>query len=301
MGWAESVYTIGQLRKGFIQVTALSGNSVTLTGARTAYTTTVTIPSSGVTYVKVNAPDEYTVNNTTLGYSTTVDCDGNSLAKINVALTTSTWTGIRLIVNAGKTSNYFTVGDTKTITLSTGESVILKVAGIGTYVANDLTFISQSCLTATHQMNTSNTNSGGWNSCALRTWLNNTLYSYLPSDLQSVISSKTLSRSIGNASTTLQSATDNVWLPTEYEMFGSITYSASTEAAVQKQYAEFTSNSSRVKTLGTNGSATYYWGSSPYVGNSANFCYVGTDGSANNAYASNSNGVPLCFQLSPQS
>ena len=301
MGWAESVYTIGQLRKGFIQVTALSGNSVTLTGARTAYTTTVTIPSSGVTYVKVNAPDEYTVNNTTLGYRTTVDCDGNSLAKINVALTTSTWTGIRLIVNAGKTSNYFTVGDTKTITLSTGESVILKVAGIGTYVANDLTFISQSCLTATHQMNTSATNPGGWNSCALRTWLNNTLYSYLPSDLQSVISSKTLSRSIGNASTTLQSATDNVWLPTEYEMVGSITYSASTEAAVQKQYAEFTSNSSRVKTLGTNGSATYYWGSSPYVSGSAGFCIVGTDGSASNANASASYGVPLCFQLSPQS
>ena len=301
MGWAESVYTIGQLRKGFIQVTALSGNSVTLTGARTAYTTTVTIPSSGVTYVKVNAPDEYTVNNTTLGYSTTVDCDGNSLAKINVALTTSTWTGIRLIVNAGKTSNYFTVGDTKTITLSTGESVILKVAGIGTYVANDLTFISQSCLTATHQMNTSDTNSGGWNSCALRTWLNNTLYSYLPSDLQSVISSKTLSRSIGSQSTTLQSATDNVWLPTEYEMFGSITYSASTEAAVQKQYAEFTSNSSRVKTLGTNGSATYYWGSSPCVGTAAYFCGVSADGSAGYNNASGSFGVPLCFQLSPQS
>ena len=88
MGWAESVYTIGQLRKGIIQVTALSGNSVKLTGDRTGYTTTVTIPTSGVTYVKVNAPDVYTVNNTTLGYSTNVDCDGNSLAKINVALKT---------------------------------------------------------------------------------------------------------------------------------------------------------------------------------------------------------------------
>lgn len=43
MGWAESVYTIGQLRKGIIQVTALSGNSVKLTGDRTGYTTTVSI------------------------------------------------------------------------------------------------------------------------------------------------------------------------------------------------------------------------------------------------------------------
>ena len=216
------------------------------------------------------------------------------------------WPMLQQLAAAGTLGNYYSVGDTKTLELSGGERVVMELASIndgeGTagayYPRGTADFISKDCMLTTRQMNVSNTNSGGWPSCKMRTDLNNVVYDLLPQAVKDAIVEKTHKSSAGGQSTTLVEHSDKLWLPTEWEVFGSITYAAGTENGnVNKHYAVFDSAGDRIKHLGTGGSATYWWECSPNVSNSTNFCSVGTSGGANGDYAGYSIGVPLCFRI----
>ena len=216
------------------------------------------------------------------------------------------WAMLKQLASAGTLGNYYQIGDTKTIELNGGERVVMELISIndgsgtagGYYPRGTVDFISKDCLQTTRSMNSSDTNAGGWVSCALRTTLNTTIYETLPQAVKDAIVEKTHKTSAGSKSTSLVEHTDKLWLPTEYEMFGSITYAASTENAnVNKHYALFTDNASRIKHLGPNGAAQYYWTSSPHVDISASFCDVDAGGGAMDLYASLSEGVLLCFRI----
>lgn len=215
------------------------------------------------------------------------------------------WAMLKQLASAGTLGNYYQIGDTKTIELNGGERVVMELVSIndgsgtagGYYPRGTVDFISKDCLQTIRSMNSSNTNAGGWVSCALRTTLNTTIYEALPQTVKDAIVEKTHKTSAGSQSTSLVEHSDKLWLPTEYEMFGAITYSANTENAnVNKHYAVFDTNADRIKNQGTNGSAVNWWESSPVVSDSANFCRVYSGGSAY-AGANSSNGVPLCFRI----
>ena len=217
------------------------------------------------------------------------------------------WAMLKQLAAAGILGNYYQIGDTKTIELTGGERVVMELVSIndgeGTagayYPRGTVDFISKDCLQTTRSMNSSNTNAGGWVSCALRTTLNTTIYETLPQVVKDAIVEKTHKTSAGNKSTSLVEHTDKLWLPTEYEMFGAITYSANTENAnVNKHYAVFDTNADRIKHQGTNGSAVNWWESSPHASNSTYFCVVNSDGSAGyDTAATSSRGVLLCFRI----
>lgn len=216
------------------------------------------------------------------------------------------WPMLQQLAAAGTLGNYYSVGDTKTLELSGGERVVMELASIndgeGTagayYPRGTADFISKDCMLTTRQMNVSNTNSGGWPSCKLRTDLNNVVYDLLPQAVKDAIVEKTHKSSAGGQSTSLIEHSDKLWLPTEWEIFGSITYAAGTENGnVNKQYAVFDSAGDRIKHLGTGGAATTWWECSPSVGYSTDFCGVGSSGGAAGNYASYSYGVPLCFRI----
>ena len=217
------------------------------------------------------------------------------------------WAMLQQLAAAGTLGNYYSVGDTKTLELSGGERVVMELASIndgeGTarayYPRGTADFISKDCMLTTRSMNSSNTNAGGWVSSALRSTLNGAIYKTLPQTVKDAIVEKTHMTSAGSQSTSLVEHSDKLWLPTEYEMFGSITYAASTENAnVNKHYALFTDNASRIKHLGPNGAAQYYWESSPRVSDSTQFCRVNPSGGINDTTAASvSLGVPLCFRI----
>ena len=146
------------------------------------------------------------------------------------------------------------------------------------------------CLSTTYAMNSSNTNVGGWESCALRTTLQDTIFNQLPSELRALIKKVKKKTSAGNQSSTINTTEDTLFLFSEVELFGSTTYSKSGEGT---QYPIFTNNSSRIKKQGDSGSAYYWWERSPYASISTAFCLVDTDGSAGGTNASNTFGV--CF------
>ena len=216
------------------------------------------------------------------------------------------WAMLKQLASAGTLGNYYQIGDTKTIELAGGERVVMELVSIndgsgtagGYYPRGTVDFISKDCLQTTRSMNSSNTNAGGWVSCALRTTLNTTIYETLPQTVKDAIVEKTHKTSAGSQSTSLVEHSDKLWLPTEYEMFGAITYSANTENAnVNKHYAVFDTNADRIKHQGTNGSAVWWWESSPRVSDSANFCGPGRSGGTDYANASDSGGVLLCFRI----
>lgn len=216
------------------------------------------------------------------------------------------WPMLQQLAAAGTLGNYYSVGDTKTLELSGGERVVMELASIndgeGTagayYPRGTADFISKDCMLTTRQMNVSNTNSGGWPSCKLRTDLNNVVYDLLPQAVKDAIVEKTHKSSAGGQSTSLVEHSDKLWLPTEWEIFGSITYAAGTENGnVNKHYAVFDSTGDRVKHLGTGGAATSWWECSPNVSYSTYFCVVGSGGGASYNGAGDSVGVPLCFRI----
>ena len=128
-------------------------------------------------------------------------------------------------------------------------------------------------------MNSSSTNSGGWASCARRTWCNSVFYNALPSYIKNSLKKVKVITANGSGSSTSTSE-DYCFLPAEKEVFASNTYGNSTAESSLKQWTYYATSSNRVKHCGPNGSANSWWERSPNSGNSSHFCGVNSDGSA---------------------
>lgn len=204
------------------------------------------------------------------------------------------WADIGICSQLGMAQQFFKVGDTKTVNIG-GVNYQVQIIGFNHDNLTSggkagITFQMVDCLNTTTQMNSSNTNVGGWNSSAMRSRMS-TYLSQLPSALQSVIKSVNKKSGTGNGSSSgTQTTSDKLFLLSEIEIFGTTTYSVSGEG---NQYEWYKAGNSRIKKV--NGSADYWWERSPHSGNTSNFCYVNSNGNANYYYASNSFGVSFGF------
>ena len=201
--------------------------------------------------------------------------------------------------DAGKLnlSDYWHEGDTRTVHLSAmqrgavGEShaaqsvqFVLSDPGHFTLASGKkCSFVvnMKDCLKETGYMNSSNTNSGGWNGCARRTWCNNVFRNAIPSGLRPAFKQfKTKAATgTGTASTT---STDWFALPSEMEVFGLVTYANSSAESGNTQLNYYKTSSNRVKKV--NGSADWWWERSP-GSISTRFCVVIANGNAGNNVA----------------
>jgi len=134
-------------------------------------------------------------------------------------------------------------------------------------------------------MNSTNTNSGGWESCARRTWCNSIFRNAIPAALRGIFKQHKNVTANGSSTGTTTS-TDYFALPAEKEIFGSNTYANSTAEASLTQFEYYKTTANRAKKQGDGGSAYFWWERSPFSGTSASFCYVGSDGSAGGSAAS---------------
>lgn len=88
-----------------------------------------------------------------------------------------------------------------------------------------LTFQMHDCYDTTYQMNSSNTNAGGWRDCQMRTQTMPALKALLPAEVQSGIREVNKLTSAGNQSSIIVTTSDELFLLSEIEIFGSTTYS----------------------------------------------------------------------------
>jgi hypothetical protein len=139
-------------------------------------------------------------------------------------------------------------------------------------------------------MNSSNTNSGGWTSCAMRSTHLPAILALMPTEVQNGIREVNKLTSAGSQSATINTTADKLFLLSEIEIFGSVSYSKSGEGA---QYDYYKAGNSKVKKF--NGGADFWWERSPYGSNSAYFCGVNSYGDALYANASGASGVAFGF------
>lgn len=96
--------------------------------------------------------------------------------------------------------------------------------------------------------------------------------------------------SAGSQSATINTTADKLFLLSEIEIFGSVSYSKSGEGT---QYDYYKAGNSKVKNY--NGSAVNWWERSPYGSDSTRFCFVLSDGNADYGNASSALGVAFGF------
>lgn len=236
---------------------------------------------------------------------------------------TESWASLQARIKTGDFTGIH-IGDYKTITLTTGEKVIMEVAGIDQYykhgdasIGHHIDFISRDCLAGTKQFNATDTNNGTeaepnpWRASLLFSTLNDGVYATLPEDLKGcIIQKRALLESRYSSAGALTSSSGwawndmgYLWLPTEVEVFGTTHWSqkgyGSGGGGCNKQYPIFAGNSKhQIKGAGNGGGRCTWWECSAYDGVSTYVCYVSHDGDAYFYVASGTYiCAPLCFRI----
>ena len=254
-----------------------------------------------------------------------------TVTAISTTLNSNSWATIKAVSDAGKGDNYWDVGDTKTITINgtvqgftfSNLSIAVFILGFnhnssreGTNrihfqigkISNKLVGLCDnqygSYVSSGFCMNTSRTNSGGWNNSYMRKTLlgnsgtpssppANTLLAALPADLRAVMKSVSkYSDNTGGGSDNagyVTATTDWLFLLAEFEYHGKRSYANSAEQNYQKQYDYYKAGNSKVHCRHDNtGSAVSAWTRSADSGNGNSFCLVSTDGMPSNSNAGRS-------------
>ena len=153
-----------------------------------------------------------------------------------------------------------------------------------------LTFQMHDCYETTYQMNSRNTNSGGWTNCAMRSTHLPAILALMPAEVQAAIKEVQKKTSAGTQSSSIQATNDKLFLLSEIEIFGNNIISFAREGT---QYAYYQAGKSTVKNL--SGRAHSWWERSPNFSNSTAFCGVTDGGDVSSTRASASRGVAFGF------
>lgn len=338
----------------------LSSIAVTHAPTKTSYFTGETFSSAGMVVTATMADGskktvtDYTCSPTTMADNTTAVTVSYSeggvtkttttpvtVTSISNTLASNSWATIRAVSDAGKGSNYWSVGDAKGITINgkvgattfSNLAISVFILGFnhnasregsnrihfqigkinGTLVGLvDGNYGNSTSTTGAFTMNTSYTNSGGWNNSHMRKTVlgsnstsatspaANTLLAALPADLRAVMKPATkYSDNTGGGSDTasyVTSTTDLLPLLSEFEYHGARYYANSAEKNYQAQYDYYRAGNSKVHYRhNATGTAANAWCRSVYSSNNNYFCRVNTDGSAGSGGANDSWALAPCF------
>ena len=342
----------------------LSASSLSLTYPKTSGTITVTRPGSGTVTASSDNTNIATVSVSGTTITVTAKATGSATITVSVGadtnytapssktftvavtlvsktLSSNSWAVIKAVSDAGQGANYWSVGDTKRITLNgkvgaytfSNFNVDVFILGFnhnsskegsnrihfqigkvsGKAVALCDSQYNGSGSSAMFHMNSSDSNSGGWNGSYMRktllgnsntpaSTLENSLMAALPSDLLAVMKTVTKytdntgggSNSSGNVTATA----DYLFLLAEFEVFGTRYWANQYEQNSQKQYDYYKAGNSRVAYNHSAVSTAVWWWlrSANYYGSSA-FCDVNTDGGYDYDYAAYSAGLRPGFAV----
>ena len=144
-------------------------------------------------------------------------------------------------------------------------------------------------------INSSSTNSGGWEDCERRTWCNNVYKKCLPTYIQNMMKQVKKLTSVGNRSSTIKISNDYAFLLSEIEIFGSTTYSYAGEGNQYQYFKNATANRYKKPRSSSDHVSGYYWGRSPYSSSSNKFCHVNVSGNSYYGGVSNTYGIVPCL------
>lgn len=302
-------------------VTATKGSKV-VSGTSVNGTCTLTVPEAGTWSVKAThngqTSDAKSVSITGI-YDVT-------LSFVSSTLNNNDWATIKEVSDKGQGANYWSIGDSKAVTLNgtvgtltlSNYTIYAFILGFnhnaelegqnrihfqlgktalsgGTDVALcDSKYNSQVSATGYFSMNSSATNSGGWNSSQMRTKIcgtslasySGTIIAVIPAALRAIIKSVTKYTDNTGASSdasAVTATTDYFFLLSEYEVFGTIRKGNKNESGKQAQYSYYSAGNSKVKyNHSATSTAVVWWLRSPFAGSSTYFTLVIPDGTVSN-------------------
>lgn len=162
----------------------------------------------------------------------------------------------------------------------------------------DTTTEYNSSYDASHEcgyINSSSTNSDGWEGCARRTWCNNVYKKCLPTYIQNMMKQVKKLTSVGSKSSTIKASNDYAFLLSEIEIFGSTTYSYAGEGKQYQYFKNATANIYKKPRSSSSHVSGYYWERSPYSNSGNSFCHVSLSGNSYYSSASYTRGIVPCL------
>lgn len=307
-----------------ITVNVDSGASVTL---KKGGTTIATKTSDGTAVFTVTETGTYTVEATKSGQTVSGSVNVVSgttsyaltLSFVSTTLNNNEWSVIKSVSDAGEGANYWSIGDRKAVALS---GTVGALSMSGTHYAfiigfnhnsgvegsgrihfqfgktalsggSDICFVDSKYGNtgndAAFRMNTSNTNSGGWNNSYMRNTICPAFKNALPAALKSVLKTVTkYTDNTGNstAASAVTATTDDIFLLAEYEVFGTIARGNTNESSKQQQYAYYSTGNSKIKNKhSATGEAAIWCLRSPISSYSTSFVVVATGGTVGYYFA----------------
>lgn len=206
----------------------------------------------------------------------------------------NTWDSIIEACHSGNVPDTWVAGDSKAMTID-GVNYQFDIVGKNhdTYTAGGiapLTFGLHDCYGTKYPMNSSSTNSTGWNDSKMRTETLPAILAKMPENIQNGIRAVNKLTATSGSNSAIKTASDKLFIFSDMEVYGSVGYSYSGEG---KQYDYYKAGNSKVKKVG--GTASWWWLRSPYANNNIRFCAVPPGGSATYPTAIDSNGVAFAF------
>ena len=334
----KDLENLGGARIDVVIVGGAAGQVVNLSGAKTATAVTNT---TGVAIFDNLQYGEYLVSTNISGTTKTqnITIDALKIYEISFTVVSATlndnsWDIISEISASGEASNYWNVGDTKTIIINgqvgnttfSNLSIDAYILGInhnaGVEGNNRIHFCigkvnnktvglvdnqyEQYPMTSSGYFSMSygddNTNVGGWNGCYMRSTIMSAIKDALPTDLQNVL--KTVTKYTDNTGGSTDNAsnvtatTETICLEAEFEVRGVRIFANSYEQNKQQQYDYYKNGNSKIRNKYNNTNrAVFWWNRSPYSGHSGSFCDVDTAGSAYSGPSRNCYAVAPCFYV----
>ena len=327
-----------------LQIAVATNAGATVTATKGSKTVSGTADTSGHCTLTVDEAGTWTVTAATASTTKTSDVvvgiSNVDLLLVDSVLNNNSWETIKKVSDAGQGENYWSIGDRKAVTLN-GTVGKLSLSNVTTYAfiigfnhnasvegtnrihfqlaktalsggkdvaLCDSKYNSQVSATGYFSMNSSRTNSGGWNSSQMRTNIcgtslssySGTILAVIPEELRAVLKSVTkYTDNTGNGNPdadVVTATTDYFFLLSEYEVFGSISYANSNEKNKQAQYAYYSAGNSKIKYQhNTTSFVAYWWLRSTRVNNTIRFVLVDSDGTVSMANANYSRGFAPGF------
>ncbi len=258
-------------------------------------TLTVTLNKTATEEVKEEYVCELTFN--------AVERDTLGVGSISFA--EDTWETIAKNVKAGKTDTY-KVGNTKEVNLDNLGTYIVRIANKSACTTETSEtacgfVIEFADIINLQKFNSTRTSVGGWKNSELRTYINDTLFNILPSELQNVIATTKVISGHGSTEASNFETEDKLYLLSTKEIYGTkYDYDSIDDETKQLDYYKnqgVTPNNYNKVIKKYNETASRWWLRSASSSNNYPFLCAGINGSNDSDVATDSNGVSPAFRI----